>query len=287
LKFWRFARFWASQALIGGALLLSACLPATPVVPTITPTQMPSPSPSATATVIWFPPTATFTPLPTREVLPTEDMHPAVAEVMLEDDFSDKTLWETVRTEVGSAAYGQNELTLAVSAPNEYLVSFRSEPQLSDYYLEIDIQPSLCRQGDLYGLLLRAESRQDFYRLMISCSGEMRLERVIAGRYLVLQDWIPTGKIFPGLKFRVGVWVANDELRVFVNNQYQFLVRDTVFASGQVGVFARAAGNTPLTVNFSNMVIHNINTGGIPTAIPTVTVTSTPANTRMPTATPH
>lgn len=265
---------------------MSACLPATPVISTITPTQLPSPSPSPTATVIWFPPTATLTPLPTREVLPTEDMHPAVAEVMLEDNFSDKTLWETVRTEVGSAAYGQNELTLAVSAPEEYLVSFRIEPQLSDYYLEIDVQPSLCRQDDLYGLLLRAESRQDFYRLMINCSGEMRLERVMAGRFLVLQDWVPTGKIFPGLKFRVGVWAANDELRVFVDDQFQFLVRDTVFPGGQVGVFARAAGNTPLTVNFSHMVIQSINTGGIPTAVPTTTITPTPANTRMPTPTP-
>jgi hypothetical protein len=242
--------------------VLSACLPEpTPLAaqpPTATATI--TVSPTVTGTIMWFPPTATYTAMPVFEVTPTVDPRPLLGDLLLEDSFTDKTQWQTTRTGVGSIAYGKGELTLAVAAERGSLASFRKTPQLSNYYLEIDILPSMCRDGDAYGLLLRASTPLDYYRLLLNCGGQLRMERLKNGKYTILQDWLPSGQVPPGgmMHSRVGVWAQADELRVFVNDVYQFTVKDSLWKSGTVGVFARSSGESPLTVNFSNMAVYNL-----------------------------
>jgi len=240
---------------------VAACLPvealptAVPTVETVI-TETPFPS----ATIIWFPPTPTFTPFPTHEIIPTQDYRPGVGGIVLEDNFDDPESWETSHTAVGSVAFGQQELTLAVASARGSLLSLRRSPQLSNFYLEIEALPSLCRTGDSYGLLLRTSSAIDYYRLMVNCDGQVRMERLKNGQVVLLQDWVTSGQIFPGgmMRLRLGVWAYKEELRVFVNDEYHFTVRDPVWASGQVGVFARSAGETPLTVNFSHLVVRSL-----------------------------
>ena len=245
-----------------GLFSLSACLPEpTPLaVMTATPTPTITLTPTITGTINWFPPTSTYTVMPTREVTPTLDPRPVLGDVLLEDPFTDKTQWQTLRTGVGSIAYGKGELTLAVSAERGMLTSFRKSPQLSNYYLEIDVLPSLCLDGDSYGLLLRASSPLDYYRLLVNCDGELRIERVQNGKFVILQDWQPSGQVLPGgmLRARLGVWARAEELRIFVNDAHQFTVKDSLWASGTLGVFARASSDSPLTVNFSNLTVYNL-----------------------------
>lgn len=263
-------------------LLLSACLPepALPATPTPEPTV--TVTPTVTATVIWFPPTVTPTAIPTRPIEPTEDFRPQVGEKILTDLFVDKTQWQTTSTAAGSVAYGKNELTLAVKQPKGTLYSLRKQPQLMNFYLEIDAQPSLCREGDNYGLLIRSASGQDYYRLLMNCSGLVRLERVKDARFTVLQDWVASGQVPPGgmMRTRLGVAAQGQELRIFLNGVFHFSVKDPVFTSGAVGVFARSAGDTPLTVNFSNLVVYELVAGQPALNSPTLT----PA--RKPTAAP-
>lgn len=240
--------------------LFSACLPEPTPVATPTPSPTVTQTATATATVVWFPPTATFTPMPTRQVTPTVDLRPALGEVILNDPFTDKTQWQVMRTAVGSIAYGKSELTLAVSQPRGSLLSLRKAPQLTNFYLEMDVLPSLCRDGDTFGLLVRAASGADYYRLLLNCSGQLRMERLKNSKAVPLQDWVVSGQIIPGgmMRNRLGLWAKGEEMRVYVNGDYQFTVKDPVYSSGVVGVFARSQGETQLTVNFSNLKIYNV-----------------------------
>jgi hypothetical protein len=252
-------------------LVLSACMPAAAAEPTpVVPTETATTTPTATGTIIWFPPTATLTPMPTREVTPTPELRPGVTDIIVEDLFTDKESWHTARTAVGSIAYGRDELTLAVSSSRGLLISMRSDPLLADFYLEIEADPSLCRGSDAFGLLLRAHSTQDFYRLLINCNGQVRLERIKESKSLPLQDWVPNG-LPPGgmVRTRLGIWALKDELRIFVNDVYQFTVKDPVWTVGQIGVFARSAGDTPLTVSFSRLTVRAVEGGRSP--LPTMT----------------
>lgn len=257
-------------------LTVTACLPEPPTPTPAPPTETPTITPTATSTIVWFPPTPTFTPAPTRQIEPTVDLRTSVGEVWFKDNFTDPDDWLITRTTAGSVAYGKEELTLAVSAEKGILYSLRKTPQLDDFYLEIDALPSLCRPKDIYGLLLRATSSADHYRLMMTCGGELRLERLTNSRYTVLHDWSPSGQFPVGgmVRVRLGVWAQGEELRFFVNDAYQFTIRDTALPSGVVGVYARSAGDTPLTVSFSNLVVYHLDeAAALPSATPIPTPT--------------
>ncbi len=259
---WLRAFFWtACLAALAGCLPEAPSPTPQPPTPTVTQTS------TTTATIVWFPPTGTFTPVPTRQVTPTPDLRPVLGDLLLEDPFTDTKNWSTSRTAVGSIAYGKGELTLAVAADRGGLVSLRKAPELGDFYAEIDALPSLCRGEDAYGLLLRASSTQDFYRLALTCSGRVRLERLKGGEIVILQDWAPSGLIPGGmLPSRLGVYARRNELRIFINDVYQFSAKDPVWESGTLGVFARSAGDTPLTVSFSNLAVYSLEAVRLPTA---------------------
>ncbi len=245
-----------------GLLLIPVLSGCTPVAvaepfPTATPTVVSSP----TATIVWFPPTPTRAPASIPTVAPTPEMRPGVGAITLEDPFDGTgSRWPVARTGMGSVAYGNDQLTLAVSQAKGALISLSNEPALSDFYAEITTQASLCRGNDQYGLLLRASSERDFYRLLINCNGFLRLERANNGSLALVQDWTPSGQAPPGspLELRVGVWAVGKEMRVFINGVYQFSATDPLFTSGRIGLFARSAGSTPLTVSFSDLVVRAV-----------------------------
>jgi hypothetical protein len=256
--------------------ILSGCA-GTPEEPL--PTVTPSPTKPPTATIDWFPATSTPTRAPTQTIQPTPDQRPALGEVVLTDDFTHEDTWQTNQNSQGGAAFGKGDLTIAISTPGGYIASLNKEAMLTDFYLEITMSPSLCRGDDAYGLLFRAANTLDNYRLLINCSGMVRLERMIGGKPVPLRDWEPSGQAPPGspLEIRVGVWVVRNELRFFMNDFYQFTARDPVHKMGGIGVFARSGGKNALTVSFSNLVVREIVQAQVPTfAPPTPRPTITP-----------
>jgi hypothetical protein len=231
------------------------------------------PTPSPTEIIVWFPETNTPTPVATRTIIPTPEQRPGVRDIIIQDTFSDQTVWQTVQNSSGSVAYGNDELTVAISQPGGYLFSLRPEPILDDFYLQITASPSLCRNMDSYGLILRATEDQLFYRFVISCSGLMRLERFTNGQYSVVQDWLPSGQVPLGspATLHIGVWAYQDELRFFIEDIYQFSFSGLTWLQGQIGVFARSEEDTALTVNFSEMVVHELQWDAIPKPTSTTT----------------
>jgi hypothetical protein len=272
--------------LVGLAVVLAAC-GLLPTATSLPPTPTVTPSPSVTPTTVWFPPTNTptrFVPTPAE---PTPDLHPALGELLLEDDFRDQSAWTTQRSEYGSVAFGKNELTIAFPRlENRFtLNSLRSGTIVDDFYLEMTITPSLCIGDNSYGILFRAQSETQYYRFQISCAGKLRLERVVGSEITVLQDWLLTGSVPPNAPatLRVGIWAVKREMRFFIDDVYQFSAYDPIFYTGQIGVFARSFGQTSLTVNFSALKIYVVR-GFIPTAA--VTPTVSPTATRAPRTTP-
>lgn len=242
-----------------------------------TPTALPSPIPSET--IIWFPPTPTQTPMPTIAITPTPDQLIDVGPIAITDDFSQPSLWQPLKRTSGEVAFGSAEQDIAITQPGGYLLSLRNSPQLTDFYLEMDASPSLCQAGDSYGLLLRVTSIQDYVRFSLNCDGYLRVERVRSGEVAVLQDWSGSSQVRAGAPqtFRLGVWSRGSEMRFFVDGIYQFSVRETVFQRGGVGIFARSAGQTSVSVAFRKMVIHDlVGSQPIPTMIPTRTSTFPP-----------
>lgn len=235
-------------------------MPVETPIPVASDTQTTTPTAVPSATVEWFPATATPTILPTQLISPTPDFRPNIGELIFSDDFSEPVGWTLGTLSSGSIALGLDELTIAISEPGAYLNSIRQEPTLSDFYLEITTNPTLCRGEDQYGLLLRTSSPNDFYRYSLSCDGRIRLDRIVGGNASSPQPWTISNAAPPGapISSRLGVWAKGKELRFFVNDQYQFTVIDPLIPAGLLGLFAWSAGDTAVTVNFSDLVVHQI-----------------------------
>ncbi len=244
---------------------VAACMPVPPEIQTrmteaawtLTPSVTVEPS----VTIQWFPPTPTRTPVPVNRVEPTPDQRPGIGTPVFFDDFAMEEGWQTVSNNLGTVGYDSGRLTIAIRQSKASLLSLLSEPSLvENAYVEITASPSLCRGNDAYGLLLRAAGPLDFYRFAINCSGNIRLERVKNGEISLVQDWQPSGQVPPGspLVLRIGVWTRGREMRFFLNDIYQFSATDPVFDAGMLGVYAKSAGDTALTVSFSDLVVYNL-----------------------------
>ncbi|HEY9075222.1 MAG TPA: hypothetical protein VIO61_01675 [Anaerolineaceae bacterium] len=280
-----FTRRLAAAATL--LLLAAACLPlqeSLGLAPT--PTRLPTRTVTATiqptSTPVWFPPTVTPTPTAARQAQPTPEMRPGLGAIILTDRFTDTSQWQTLKTAAGSIEYGKGDLSIAISAPKETLLSLRKTPVVTNVYLEITATPGLCRGEDAFGVLLRVLSNQDYYRLVLTCQGMARLERIKNWVLLPLSEWTPAG-IPPGspAPVQIGFWAFQSEMRIFINGQYLFSGKDAVFPNGQIGIFARSMGDTPLTVTFADLTLRSIDLTSLPTAIPTPAGTPT----RTPTAT--
>ncbi len=256
-------------AIIGMAAVLAACGPATSGAGDLSPSLTPS-SASPTPTIVWFPPTSTATPGPTVAPEPTADMKPDVGQLMLADDFSDAAHWNTASSNEASVAVDSNHLTIAVQPGIAPIVSFRAGQVFSDMYAEITAEPSLCRDGDDYGLVFRAPNNVAYYRFALACNGTVGADRISLSSVRVLQAPIASADAPPGApgQVRLGVWAAGQEFHFFLNGHYQFSAEDKSYGSGGIGVFAHAAGTSPVTVTFSDLAVYAVSSPAAP-ATPT------------------
>jgi hypothetical protein len=209
---------------------------------------------------------------------PTPDQRPGIGALVFSDDFSDPAAWTQSRTAAGSVSVTINELTIAIAEDNErvYLSSVRTQPTFSNFYMEITASPSLCRDKDEYGLLVRVSPDLASYRFSLSCDGYVRLDRLVEGNVSSPQPWLRSGSVPLGAPstVRLGVWAYGLEMRFFVNDEYQFTVRDPLLTYGGFGAFARSASDMAVTVNFSALNVYELS--GPPSAQPTDTPAVTP-----------
>jgi len=259
-----------------GAAGLAACSLST-AAPELLPTASPlPPTPLPSPTIVWFPPTPTYTPPPTMEPVSTPDFSPIAGALLLQDDFNSATAWELPQNALGRISLGQNELTISIQTGRNSLTSLRAEPDVADFYLMIEADPSLCRDQDAYGVIFRAMSVQDYYRFVIACDGRMRLERVRNGRAEVIADWQASSSMLPGAAtaHRIGIAMRNQEMRFYIDDTFQFAARDPLFSRGRFGVFARPGGDNSVTVSFSSLSLFELEgLPALPTQTPTPTVT--------------
>jgi hypothetical protein len=240
-------------------ILLSACgglFPASPLTPTPIPATQPP-----TATIVWFPPTNTATFFPTLTVPSTPDPRPGLGELLFTDTFNQPSLWNISSSGLASASITRNRLILSISGPGPLPISsLRSQPLLGDFYAEATVELSLCGNTDQFGMIYHASPGDSWYRYTLRCDGQLRFERSLNGSRSILLDWQPSGDapIAAPAGVKLGVWSVGREMRFFLNDNYQFTIRDSYLPAGTLGFFAFASATTPITVSFSDLVVYSV-----------------------------
>lgn len=276
----RLTFFW-----LMATLLLAACLPANGLDATPPSLALSPEALSPTATVIWFPATATHTPFPSVEPSATPQPFPGLGAQVYADNFSDLKKWSGATAKAAGAnnlILDRQRLTLALNVSPASLASLQTELALTDFYAETTVTVNRCSGADSYGLLFRAASQAYTYRYALNCTGQVRVDRIRGGQSVPLQAPLPSGDAPPGApgEVRLGVWAAGAEMRFFLNGRYQFTVFDPVFRSGGLGVFASAVSPEGMNVSFSDLTVNSV-------AYVSPTPTATPSKTPLPSRTPR
>ncbi len=251
-----------SLYLLSTLLIFTGCnLLATPqpLPPTPTHTSTPIPSP----TFDWFPdtPTPTFIPISSPTPQPTQEGQlSGISELLVADDFTNESLWLTPQSQSGNVAFGVQNLSLAVAQPDATLTSLSQHDLPSDFYLEVTVQTSLCETLDQFGILFWHESNFDFYRLVINCAGQYRLELIQNGESFVVHDWEAAAQMAlaaPATN-RLGLWVRDGQIQLYINDVFQFEERIAKGRSSALGVFARTVLGNAMTIRFSDLQIYRV-----------------------------
>ena len=232
--------------------------PPTPApTPTLTSTPLPSP------TIDWFPatstPTAAALPSPTPQ--PTQEGSLAgITTRLVSDGFIDESLWQTSQSTSGNVAFGTENLSLAVARPEATLTSLSQHVLPANFYLEMTIQTSLCEPLDQFGLLFWHQSANDFYRLLINCAGQYRLELIQGGENFVVHDWETASQMAlaaPAAN-RLALWVRGGQIQFLINDVFQFSEGIAQERSGALGVFTRTISGSAMTIRFSDLTIFEV-----------------------------
>jgi len=242
--------------LLSGFLILTSCIPSEVLPPTGT--SLPSNTPPPTSTVNWFPPSATPTLKSLTTQTATPEMSPGIGSVILEDDFSEDSVWDTVISNEATAAISRNRLALAAQ-PGIYLASLRRDVFFDDFYMEITAHPSLCRGDDSYGVLIRSTG-DSFYRFTLTCNSMITVERIKNSERLLMEGPELSGDAPRGApgEVRIGIWASGSEMRFFLNGRLQVSIADPSSPGGALGVFARGTGETPVSVIFSDLIVYDV-----------------------------
>lgn len=244
------------------ALFLVGCLPLEgPLVEdTPQPTQTATPSPSITPTVIWFPPTETPVVTPTRELTPTPGVMAELGEILYQDPFISSEGWSLPQNERGQINIGNGEMNIIINETDSYFAGIREKPDASEFYAEITANPVLCSARDEYGLLFSVYGNDQYYRFALSCSGEMRLDRLTAGGITVLYPWTRNASVPSGAPSvtKLAVLVIGGEIHLYINGESPFSITDQQNTYGSFGVYARSVGETAMTVSFSDFIVREV-----------------------------
>jgi hypothetical protein len=169
-------------------------------------------------------------------------------------------MWTTPQTGSGNIVFGTGNLTLAVANPKATLFSLSQHDLNRNFYLEITVETSLCQPMDEFGIVFWRQSLGDHYQIVFTCTGQYKLEVVQGGQSVVIHDWETATQMQPShpATNRVGLWVYEGQLQLFVNDVFQFEERIAQDRTGSLGVFAKTVEGNAMTIRFSDLQIFRV-----------------------------
>ena len=243
-------------------LTLTGCLrlEEPPLLETPQVTNTAKPSSTLTPTVIWFPATDTPVVTPTQELTPTPALMVELGDVIYQDPFTSPEGWTLPQTDRGQINIGNGEINIIINETGSYLAGTLEKPDLSDFYAEITTSPVLCSAEDEYGFLFSVYGSQQYYRFALSCSGEVRLDKIGPEGTTIFYPWTRCASVPAGAPSvtKLAVLVVDDEVYLYINGNSLFSIggQDNIY--GSFGVYARSLGESALTVSFSDLIVREV-----------------------------
>ncbi|NUM46203.1 MAG: DUF1080 domain-containing protein [Anaerolineales bacterium] len=168
------------------------------------------------------------------------------------DSFANGANWSALTTGNVRWAIEDDALVmtaLAAGGNEEWGISNR--PGLEDFYLQATFRTGASCSGlDRYGFLFRAPEPNKGYVFGVSCDGRYRLYKWDGQNYNPLQEWTTDANILPGPEKtnKIGVWVQDDTIRIYINGVKVAEFTDNAFNKGTFGLLLGSTNTNDLKV---------------------------------------
>jgi hypothetical protein len=185
---------------------------------------------------------------------------PPLTPLPYSDDFSDPSSgWETLSDLNADVAYEAGVLRITIKREN--LIQWSAAGRrFSDAVFEVDARPNSGPIDNGFGVIFRMKDRNNFYHFAISSDGYWRAGYVQDGTWNNWDDWQPHPAIRPGNDTnRIKIVMQGIKLSFFVNDQFITSREDSLFDSGDIGVFALTLIDAPGTdIAFDNVLVSEV-----------------------------
>jgi hypothetical protein len=180
---------------------------------------------------------------------------------LLEDDFSGSDgTWGTGTDADSSVEYSSGMLNFVVNKDLYFVWSTPSSEDYENIHIEvIAINNSTDAEG-AFGIVCNLQITNTSYYLAVTGAGEYAIGRyTFAGDTLLTNDgqWSKSSMIAPDAdSYRIGADCGNNTLTLYVDGQRVDSVSDSIYTSGNVGVFAWSGEQLNGTdVSFDDFVV--------------------------------
>ncbi len=183
------------------------------------------------------------------------------AGVLYQDNFAvDTGNWLLESDLDASARHAEEQLHVAVNAPNLIAWAELQNRQFSDFVLEVDATQVAGPDNNSYGIIFRMKNPSAYYLFDISGDGYYALKRrdeADGGQWVwLIEDWMQSPAIHQGASTnRIKLVAQGSTLTFYVNDQQVNQVEDGTYRSGLIGLDAGSFEEPGVQIAFDNLVI--------------------------------
>ncbi|HJQ15110.1 MAG TPA: serine/threonine-protein kinase [Anaerolineales bacterium] len=248
---------WLAGCLVGVCALFGlggVALMASNLLDSSTPT-----APAPTPTGIFDPP-RTSVPQPTVTV-------PVIntGEILLEDDFSDDSIWGTINDTESTVGYENNTLNMRIFRENWVIWTTPNDENYRNVHMEVTVTKNDSDPTTAFGFICAQQPKDwSFYYLAATPAGQYAIIKATDGESDVILtgdgSWEFSDSITENMaSYRVSADCGNGRLTLYVDGQQIASVTDSTYGTGRVGLFAWSGDKTSsANVNFDDFLLTSL-----------------------------
>ncbi len=183
------------------------------------------------------------------------------SDLLFQDEFAAGEMgnWLVEGDALARTAVLNEQLLIAIDAPNLVQFSTLQTPTFADFVLEVDASQVAGDAESSFGVLFRVQDPTQFYRFEITGNGLYMIERHNADNTWtqLLPDWVSTPAINQGLNSvnQLKVVAVGQVLTFYVNGTLLQQVTDATYGAGAIALDAGTFGRPGLQVAFDNVKV--------------------------------
>jgi hypothetical protein len=173
------------------------------------------------------------------------------------DDFSDPASgWDAQSDASAEVGYQEGVMRVLVKAPNR-LAWASAGREFSDFRLVVEATQVAGPDDNEYGVLVRMEDPEHFYRFSISGDGYYLVSKYNGEEWTMLSsDWAPSDAIHTGnASNRLAVVCQGATMTFLVNEVELVQVQDSSYSRGDAGLYVGTFFEPEVEVHFDNLSV--------------------------------